>query len=460
MFFGDDAVDAARIQAIDELHFATAIYTAQPLVDELLDRLEWPRRGATFADPSCGDGMFLGRALTRALSSRLYSDDELPHALQGWEIHPHACMQARARVEAILIAFGRPSGVAASLAEAMIHNRDFLTEGPTEPQFTTIASNPPYLRFVNVPRLLKEEYMLHVPGYAAKDLLHSFLDRCARTLQPGGQLAMVTADRWLFNENAADLRRTLGESSLRIEHLSRHDVNTAFYRPKQRKTGTLPRVHPVSVVLSRMGTIPLTGEAVYPGVDSARYAGMRTLDQIATVSLAPELGPPGIFLLTEAQRQAADIAIEHVVPAVDTDDLVGNTIGTPTRFALRTFRKVTPPASILKHLDACLDGLSPGARRNVKWVPPESFEAYDLDSPALMVPRVAQSPRAFRLPPGVLPFKHNLSVRPKPGVTLEEVERALNSEIAAQWIRDHAAPLENGYYSLRATLLRQLPFQE
>ncbi len=98
--FATDADDAARTEAVDQLHSATAIYTAEPIVDQLLDRLDWPRGDARLLDSSCGDGMFLGRALVRALESHAYTDAQLLDIVEGWEIHPHACHQARARVSA------------------------------------------------------------------------------------------------------------------------------------------------------------------------------------------------------------------------------------------------------------------------------------------------------------------------------------------------------------------------
>ena len=54
-----------REEAINALHYATAIYTAAPVVDDLLDAVDWPRGNRRLVDPSCGDGIFLGRALAR-----------------------------------------------------------------------------------------------------------------------------------------------------------------------------------------------------------------------------------------------------------------------------------------------------------------------------------------------------------------------------------------------------------
>ncbi len=75
---------------------------------------------------------------------------------------------------------------------------------------------------------------------------------------------MVTADRWLFNVGAARLREAIGQF-FRLAHLERIDVTSAFYRPKQRRAGSPPRVHPCAVVLNATRGAPITRESIYPG---------------------------------------------------------------------------------------------------------------------------------------------------------------------------------------------------
>ena len=85
--------------AVDELHHATAIYTAEPVVDQLLDALDWPRGNRRLVDTSCGDGAFLARAIERLLEAVPDIDDaHLSHVIAGWEIHFHAVAQARSRI--------------------------------------------------------------------------------------------------------------------------------------------------------------------------------------------------------------------------------------------------------------------------------------------------------------------------------------------------------------------------
>jgi SAM-dependent methyltransferase len=342
----------ARAAAIELLHARTAIYTAEPVVDDLLDRLDWPTGLRRIVDPSCGDGMFVARALERLLRLHAPDDSTLMRLVQGWEVHPGACEDARARVAQILMSAGRSVGRARRIARVMIVNRDFLSEGPSVGTADLVVANPPYIRKVRVPALLRREYEKYVPDYASHDLLHSFLERCARLLKPGGKIGMVTADRWLFNSGARRLREELGRR-VSIRHLARLDAATAFHRPKRRLAGAPPRVHPVAVVLGCVldgSGRSMTGDAVFPGVDMGRYAGVRTLGEIAQVRIAPWLGTPGIFVIDVAT--AARLPSSCLVPAVDTDDIVDGVLRHPVRFAIRTAPGQEPPAAILAHLEA------------------------------------------------------------------------------------------------------------
>lgn len=449
-----------REEAINALHYATAIYTAAPVVDDLLDAVDWPRGNRRLVDPSCGDGIFLGRALARLLRERpKVREDELLDVLQGWELHPSAAQQSRARVAELLEDQGWEPGKARAASERMVRQADFLTAGPTGPYCHVLAGNPPYLRFTNLHQLLRAEYQAALPAYACSDLLHSFLDRCASVLMPDGEVALVTADRWLFNVGAAKLRESLG-SRLGIDRLQRLDPTSAFYRPKDRRAGSPPRIHPVSVVLrpSSVAAIPLSAAPVFP--DKQEQPNQKpgiTLGEIAKVTLAPWLGTNGIFVVDEAT--AASLPAEHLVPAIDTDDIRDGQLQTPTRYAIRTTPDCPPPPAIMAHLEANMHRMAKRGLRKIPWLPPESWHKRNLNEPILLVPRIARSLRPVRVPPGILPVNHNLSIVAADRVTLDEIEEMLSSKEANEWMQAHAARLESGFYSLTTTLLRQLPVQ-
>ncbi|WP_321967209.1 Eco57I restriction-modification methylase domain-containing protein [Burkholderia cepacia] len=448
-------VEEERASAVEALHAATAVYTAAHVVDALLERLGWPAGDRRLVDPSCGDGAFLERALERLLAAR--PRGFMPVGLiEGWEIHPGACADARSKVSAVLCRHGHSAEHASAVAERMVHNRDFLTDSPANAEWDIVAGNPPYLRASKIPDALRRIYVRHVPDFAVADMLYSFLERCSRTLTPSGRIGFVTCDRWLVNASAGRLRERLGER-LTLAHTERLDVTSAFYRPKQRRAGSPPRVHPVTVVLTREHSAGerLTSDPVHPGVDASRYEGYPRLGELAHVRIAPWLGTHGIFVVDE--DTAASLPRDELVAAVDTDDIICGRLATPKRYAIRTLPTTQPCEAILAHLTRTMNRMAARGRQGKFWMPPESFHAMDLSQESLLVPRIAKSAVSIRVPPGVLPINHNLSIVAADPDTLTRIEAALSSPLATQWVQDYAPRLEGGYFSLTTTLLRKLP---
>jgi hypothetical protein len=90
-------------------------------------------------------------------------------------------------------------------------------------------------------------------------------------------------------------------------------------------------------------------------------------------------------------------------------------------------------------------------------MPPESFHNWDLSKPSLLIPRVARTLKPIRVPAGILPLGHSISIPYSSQGELERLEALLNSPESQKWFESRAARLENGYYAIGAKLLRQLP---
>lgn len=445
------------MDAIASVHESTAVYTRDEAIDHLLDAMNWPARGGLLCDPSCGDGAFLGRALERVLKvSPKANISELIARLQGWEFYPPAAKQARDRVTAILTRHGWQRGRAATCALLMVKDEDFLKDGPQSPTFDVIAGNPPYLRMLGVPEVLREAYRKVVPVYASQDLMHSFLDRCARVLNPDGIMGFVTADRWLFNKGAAELRLRIGRK-WRLAKAERLTVKSAFYRAKTRRKGSLPRVHPVSVVLSADKGKWLNASPIYPGADDVHLSGP-PLGEVAEIQLAPWLGPHGIFTVDKAV--AAGLPKSRLVPIADVKDCPGGVYSPRGLQAIRTESGVLPD-SVRAHLDRELCNMPARGMRGDTYLPPETWEKrLLLDRPAILVPRIAREIVTVRIPAGVLPVNHGLYVvqsDAEGACTLDAIEAFLKSDEVQAWVKARAARLENDYLSISTTLLRSIP---
>lgn len=444
------------VAAIGQLHEATAIYTAEPIVDRLLDAINWPYGGKRLLDPSAGDGALLGRALERLLEAFDLSVEEAAEQIRGWEIHAGACQSARERVSSIFMHAGAPWEQALKLAEQIVRHGDYLSDA--EGEFANvIISNPPYIRWLKVPSVLRQRYEPIVPDFAMGDLMHSFLEKSVRTLAPGGSIGLVVADRVLSNINASRLRLEMGRQ-VAISKIERLSVASAFYRAKTRRSGTLPRVHPVMMVLvpkdSKEARIQLTDEPIYIDGEEPARESVTTLNDVASVLMAPWIGK-GVF---QVSKEVADrLPPNSIVPAAESADLAGGSYCPGKWYAIKTRPGQEPPEAVREHLLRERSRLAQRGRRKNPWLPPETFHAWDLSVPYLVIPRVARTLTPRLLPAGVLPLNHALCIPITSDALHELVVRNLCSEATEKWLSNRAARLENGFFQVSARLLRSMP---
>jgi hypothetical protein len=277
-------------------------------------------------------------------------------------------------------------------------------------------------------------------------------------LPENGVIAFVTSDRWVQNLSCGELRASIGRR-LGLTHIARLDVTSCFYRPKSRRKGTLPRIHPIEVVLESAGRdiLPLNAEPLRFEDGCADIDSGIALGDIAEIRIAPWLGTKGVFVVdaaTAARLHGADL-----VPAVDVDDIPSDrdVLLPPTRYAIRTTKDVEPTGALAEHLKKGFALMSERARkRGIYWLPPETINLR-LTGPRLLVPRIARRIRVIDLPEGVLPTDHNIQIACPTGVTLDELREILLSEECDRWIRANAPRLENGFFSITSTLLRRMP---
>jgi SAM-dependent methyltransferase len=443
---------------IQKLHDLTAIYTQDPVVRRLLDAVDWPNGNRRLVEPSCGNGQFLVEAILRLVAKGFPVTSDL---LVGYEVHAPAAAEARSRIVELLVSKGVDHGGATATSRDVVRTADYLTAGPSDGSFDVVIGNPPYCRWAYLPTSLQGQYAGVVPDLAQNDLLHAFLERCTRTLKPDGQLAFVTADRWLFNATAGRLREAVGQR-FGLGHVERLSSQTAFYRPKQRRKGTPARVHPVIVILQRGGRA-LGKSPVYPGASEEDADAVR-LEDVADIQLAPYTGPRGLFVVDAAK--ARRFPPGTCVPIVDAKELKGPVIGASTLYAIRTDPAIRPSEPVVAHLQAELNRIRSRStgRANSRcleaepfWRPQESFHTWDLSLERLVVPRISPGLRCVRIPAGILPHNHGVSVVARGQLDIDTLQRVLESPEAQAWAKQRAPSVDGGFHSFMTSLLRRLP---
>ncbi|MGB3929452.1 MAG: N-6 DNA methylase [Sphingobium sp.] len=444
------AFGSQRDDDVDAIHQATALYTVEAECNALLDDLTWPASGGMLLDPGAGSGAMLVAAIKRLQPAR-NDPQALAERVRGYEFHPGAAEAARRNIAGYLIEAGWAGPAATAAAARIVETRDFLLSPVPVGEASAAFSNPPWLRYAGLPPAYRADFEAAVPAHARADLMHAYMERMAQVVRPGGQIGAILSDRFLFNEGAAALRARLG-ASFAVTAIRRLDASSAFFRPKTRRKGTAPRVHPVAIVLSsgangrHLAAEPFRfeGDAPPPGV---------ALGDLARIQIAPWIGPDGIFSV----RNRAPFPGANLVPIVEPEDIDPHhdRIGPVRRWAFVTHPETEPPESVLRHLEGQLERMPPRGRRRVRWVPPESFaHRLPLKEPAILVPRIAKTLRAIPLPPGVVPTGHNLVV--VSGERPEVVSGWLRHPLVQAQALQHAPRLEGGYLSLTATFVRAL----
>lgn len=441
---------AETTSAIARIHASTGIYTASSEIDSLLDEMGWPERGERLLDPGAGNGGFLVAALGR-LDLAIDDVRGASWAVHGFEFHAEAAETARTAVQSHLVDRRWSRDAARRAAMLIVEIKDFLIDDVPRGVWDRIAANPPYLRYANLPEAYRPAYDAATGPHARPDMLYAYLDRVAAVIAPEGIVGLISADRWLLNSGSSELRRRLGET-WSVASIRRLESASAFYRPKARGRGTPARVHPVAMVMTT-GNGRALGADPFP-IDVVPHVEGRTLDEIATIRLAPWLGPDGIFMVDDPSC----FARHEVVPCYEPEDLTGTEPGEPRRWAIATSRE-RPSDAVMRHLDSNLARMPARGRQRIPWLPPETFHGrLPLASDAVVVPRISQTLRGVRLPAGAMPVNHNLVV--VSGMPTDSMLRILSDPRVRAQADALALRLESGYRSYTATLLRRLRIPE
>jgi hypothetical protein len=182
----------------------------------------WPERAAdlTLLDPCCGSGHFLVAALPMLAALRAAEEGldavasvraVLRDNLCGLDLDGRCVQVAK---DALMLVASRLAGAAAPLPRACIACVDLpplgsLTEAEAVPEralavrallarrYTLLATNVPFLGWRHLPATLAEHVARHFPT-AKADLATVMLERMRALALPGGTVAAVTPQNWLF----------------------------------------------------------------------------------------------------------------------------------------------------------------------------------------------------------------------------------------------------------------------
>lgn len=157
----------------------------------------------TILEPSCGDGVFLGKYPGLALRSQF----------TAFELDPAEAEKARQRASA-------------AKSKAQVHARDFLRWAIDQldsdgTRFDAVVGNPPFIRYQYLPSAFQEHAelvfkRLSVPFTKHTNAWVPFILASIALLKPGGRLGMVVPAEIIHVLHAQGLRSYLGNQCRRI----------------------------------------------------------------------------------------------------------------------------------------------------------------------------------------------------------------------------------------------------
>lgn len=200
-----------------------AIFTRTEIVDLILDLAGYVPESGRLAltrvlEPSCGDGAFVSRVVSRLVESERectdplgWDDPRLDHSLRAADIDTASLHAARSLIVDQLCGAGCPAPRAQSLASKWIVQTDFLLHDWPD-RYDLVIGNPPYVRIEDLPRRVLERYRLIFSTLGDRaDLYVAFVERGLQLLSERGVLAFITANRFAKNLYGRKLRKLIAD---------------------------------------------------------------------------------------------------------------------------------------------------------------------------------------------------------------------------------------------------------
>lgn len=232
------------------------VFTRRWVVEVILDLVGYTANrdlaGAVLVEPACGTGAFLGPVLERLLASATrhgISHAGLGDCIQGFDLQLENVEESRVLVSSMLQTDGCESEMAAKLARQWVRQVDFLLED-SQLGADFVVGNPPYVRIEDLDPDVAATYRSRWSTMTGRaDIYVPFIERSLLSLNEGGTLGFICADRWFRNSYGSPLRQ-LVSAQFAVEHVwPVHDVD-AFT--------TEVSAYPAITVISRTEQGPVT----------------------------------------------------------------------------------------------------------------------------------------------------------------------------------------------------------
>jgi len=191
------------------------VYTKPWVVELLLDLAKYsPAENIVDAlaiEPAAGEGAFLVAMARRLIASCLRQGRPLADceaSLIAYELDEPTARAARGAVVGALVGMDVGRELAEKLAGGWVRAGDYLLDAFRLPDADYVIGNPPYVRLEDIPAGTASLYRKSYPTMKGRaDIYVAFFEAALRQLKEGGVCSYICADRWMFNQYGAELRR-------------------------------------------------------------------------------------------------------------------------------------------------------------------------------------------------------------------------------------------------------------
>ncbi|KAB1923424.1 N-6 DNA methylase [Micromonospora noduli] len=209
------------------------VFTRRWIVELILDlagyRQELDLASLAAVEPACGTGAFLGPMVARlSASCRQHgrSLSEAANAIRAFDLLARNVEISQRLVEKVLLDDGWPSEDAAAAAETWVQQGDYLLDHCGDEMADFVLGNPPYIRLEDVPSDRMAAYRAACPAMVGRaDVYVGFFEVGLRSLNRGGVLGFICADRWMRNQYGRQLRQLISAGYSVDATITMHDVD-------------------------------------------------------------------------------------------------------------------------------------------------------------------------------------------------------------------------------------------
>ncbi|MGW7297291.1 Eco57I restriction-modification methylase domain-containing protein [Streptomyces sp. NPDC054829] len=209
------------------------VFTRAWVVELILDLLGYTAEKdlceRRLVEPACGGGAFLAVVASRVSGSCREHGRPITDAItavRAFDLLERNVEQSRSLIVTVLRDEGWGAEDAKKVAAAWVRRGDYLLQSDDEHRADYVVGNPPYIRLEDVPddRMAAYRQACSTMGGRA-DVYVGFYEVALRSLNPGGQLGFICADRWMRNQYGRRLRQLVTRHFSMDLALVMHDVD-------------------------------------------------------------------------------------------------------------------------------------------------------------------------------------------------------------------------------------------